>query len=917
MLSKQEIIFIDGHALAFRAYHALIKTNLHTKDNVPTWAAYGFSKILFDIIKKFKPYYIVVAFDVSKKTFRNEIYPEYKANRGETPEEFLIQLPFITQIINAFEIPIFELDNYEADDLIGTLSIQANKIGLKSHIITGDQDLIQLVNENTFVYLPNRNDSTLKKFGINETIEKYQIGPQQIVDYKALIGDKSDNIPGIFGLGPKTAIKLLNQFNDLENIYKNLDKIESKRLKDLLVSGKDNAFLSKKLATIDVNAPINLDLNKSHLNLPNEENIRNLLNRLQFRSLLNELPEILSLFYSENKNKISNEKKININVKIIKNTDELKELSNLIKKLKYFSIDIETTSLDFLTNHLVGIAISLDTNNKEKICNNFQSFYIPISHINYDFNINIDDFKKEFKEIIENPNILKIGHNIKFEINVFSKYGIDLKGIKDDTYIADYLIDPNNSHALKEMAFHYLNYKMTRIEELIGKGKNALTMDYIDVEEVSRYACADSSITLELSFYLRKKLEEMNMIELYQNIEIPLIKVLSKMESEGIKIDKEHLSNLSSSLDLMLKDIESKIYQIAGKEFNINSPKQLSSILFEELKISTKGLKRGKSQAYSTDANILEKLRNEHDIVKYILDYRQISKLKSTYIDSLLEITDKNSRIHTSFNQAITSTGRLSSSNPNLQNIPIKTKLGKEIRKAFIADNNKLILSADYSQIELRLLAHYSSDPIFIDAFNNDLDIHSKTAMEIFNIKNIEDITEEQRRIAKTVNFGIIYGQSAYGLSETLNISVSEASDIIKKFNETYKYVSMYVENIIKFAQEKGYVTTLLNRRRYIPELNSSNYSVREFGKRMAINTPLQGTAADLIKLAMVKIDKYLEESNKSSKMLLQVHDELVFEVYKDELEELKVNVKNIMENIYTLNVPLKVSISIGKNWYE
>jgi len=918
MLSKNEIILIDGHSIAFRAYHALIKTNLRTKDGIPTWATYGFSKIFFNIIKQFKPYYIIVTFDVSRESFRNSIYPEYKANRGETPSDFIIQMPFIIDIIKAFEIPIFELQNYEADDLIGTLSKQASQKGIKVHIITGDQDLIQLVDENTFVYLPSREDSSLIKFTIQEAFDKYNIFPEQMIDYKALIGDKSDNIPGIFGVGPKNAIKLLNQFNSLENIYNNLDKISSKRIKELLILGKENAFLSKKLATIKRDVPIELDLDKSHLNIPKEDNIRNLLNRLNFKSLIDDLPNVLLYFYPNNNlKKTSQEKEIKLNMTIIKNEKDLENLSNKIKKLNYFSIDLETTSVNSLDTNLVGISISIVNNLENKTCSDFESFYIPISHINYQDNIQIEIFKKYFKEILENKDIGKIGHNIKFEINVFNKYCIDLKGIKDDTFIADYLINPNNSHSLKEMAFYYLEYKMTRIEELIGKGKNALTINYVNVEDVSKYACADSSITLELSFYLRKKLEEINMLDLYEKIELPLIKILSKMEIEGIKIDKNHLINLSKELNLMLIDIENKIYKLAGKEFNINSPKQLSNILFEELKISTKRLKKSKTQSYSTDASVLEKLQYEHEIVRYILDYRQISKLKSTYIDSLLEMTDKNSRIHTSFNQAITSTGRLSSSNPNLQNIPIKTRLGKEIRKSFISNNDNYILSADYSQIELRLLAHYSNEPLFIDAFNNDIDIHSKTAMEIFNVDKIDNVTEEQRRIAKTVNFGIIYGQSAYGLSETLNITVSQAYEIIKKFNETYKYIQMYVEKIIKFAQENGYVTTLFNRRRYLPELNSENYSIREFGKRMAINTPLQGTAADLIKLAMVKIDEYLTENNMKSKMLLQVHDELVFEVHKEELNDIKNNIKNIMENIYTLNVPLKVSITVGRNWYE
>lgn len=939
MSNKKHLLIIDGHALVFRSYYALFTTGMKTKDGVPSWAVYGFTKAVFDTIKSYQPDYLIVTFDTGEPTFRHHLYDLYKANRSKAPDDFVIQMPFINEIVEALEIPVFQMVGFEADDLIGTLSRQASEKGIEVGIITGDQDLLQLTDdENISVFLPQKG-SDIKKFGKAEVIEKYGVTPKQFIDFKAIKGDSSDNIPGISGIGEKGALKLLLEYGSLENIYNSIDKMKANKQREYLINDKESAFLFQKLVTIERFVPIEIDLEKCKTQIHDKSNIERVLNKLNFRTMVSTLPKLFSSLKHEQSNleKISiedegddlwfdfneqehSQAKLELNLKIIKNIEELKALVDDLNSLPYFSIDLETTGLISLNTEIVGISISHDKNVEEKKAAKFNTFYIPLQHIDSE-NLDIDETIKILKPVLENEKVLKIGHNLKYEINVFSLYGINLKGIKDDTYIASYVLNPSSNHGLKDLAKSCFHYFMTEISELIGKGKTQITMKEVTAEKAADYAGADAAVTLELSFFLREKMKysEENITKLYEEIELPLVKVLADMEESGIKVDQKHLDDLSKRLTDLATNIEARVYVLAGKTFNINSPKQMSQVLFEDLKISPKGVKKNKNSSYSTDAGVLEKLAGEYEIVNHILEYRQIMKIKSTYADSLSSIINsKTGKIHTSFNQAVTTTGRLSSSDPNLQNIPIKSELGKEIRKAFvISDENHVLITADYSQIELRLLAHYTQDPAFLDAFNNNKDIHAKTISDILGI-DLSLVTPDMRRIGKTVNFGIIYGQTAYGLSEGLKIPVREASEIIKKFNEKYTSIVKYTEEMVHFAEEHGYVKTLFGRQRYIPDIGSTNRAMREFAKRTAINTPLQGTAADLIKIAMIKVDKALKDAGLKTKMLLQVHDELVFEAPIEEKEIATNLIKNVMESVSPeITVPLDVSVHDGNSWIE
>lgn len=939
MSNKKHLLIIDGHALVFRSYYALFTTGMKTKDGVPSWAVYGFTKAVFDTIKSYQPDYLIVTFDTGEPTFRHHLYDLYKANRAKAPDDFVIQMPFINEIVEALEIPVFQMVGFEADDLIGTLSRQASEKGIEVGIITGDQDLLQLTDdENISVFLPQKG-SDIKRFGKAEVIEKYGVTPKQFIDFKAIKGDSSDNIPGISGIGEKGALKLLLEYDSLENIYNNIDKMKANKQREYLINDKENAFLFQKLVTIERFVPIEIDLEKCKTQIHDKSNIERVLNKLNFRTMVSTLPKLFSSLKHEQSNLEKNssedegddlwfdfndqehgQAKLELNLKIIKNIDELKSLVDDLNSLPYFSIDLETTGLISLNTEIVGISISHDKNVEEKKAAKFNTFYIPLQHIDSE-NLDIDETIKILKPVLENEKVLKIGHNLKYEINVFSLYGINLNGIKDDTYIASYVLNPSSNHGLKDLAKSCFHYFMTEISELIGKGKTQITMKEVTAEKAADYAGADAAVTLELSFFLREKMKysEENITKLYEEIELPLVKVLADMEEAGIKVDQKHLDDLSKRLTDLAANIEARVYVLAGKTFNINSPKQMSQVLFDDLKISPKGVKKNKNSSYSTDAGVLEKLAGEYEIVNHILEYRQIMKIKSTYADSLSSIINsKTGKIHTSFNQAITTTGRLSSSDPNLQNIPIKSELGKEIRKAFvISDENHILITADYSQIELRLLAHYTQDPAFLDAFNNNKDIHAKTISDILGI-DLSLVTPDMRRIGKTVNFGIIYGQTAYGLSEGLKIPVREASEIIKKFNEKYTSIVKYTEEMVHFAEEHGYVKTLFGRQRYIPDIGSTNRAMREFAKRTAINTPLQGTAADLIKIAMIKVDKALKDAGLKTKMLLQVHDELVFEAPIEEKEIATNLIKNVMESVSPeITVPLDVSVHDGNSWIE
>jgi DNA polymerase-1 len=936
--TSKQLIIIDGHGIIFRAYHALSRSNLTALDGMPTGMIFGFCSILFEIIEKYKPHYLIMTFDTSKN-FRKEIYPEYKATREKPKDDLLQQMPFAYDIVEAFDIPIFQMEGFEADDLIGTLANKAADQGLDVKIMTGDRDIFQLIRDGITVYLPQKGVGELKENNFDECVEYFGVRPDQVIDFKGIKGDASDNIPGVSGIGDVGAKKLIQEFGSVEKIYENIDKVKPEKIKEKLLADKANAFLSKQLATIKTDIELDFDLEKCVMSRPDETKILEIFRKLGFKKFINELPKVLNnfkagidindssndddeLWFNFNEEEHGQEQ-LNLNVNIVDSIEKLKNLVNDLSTLEYFSIDLETNSIDSLQAQIVGISISHDKDVETKRAANFHIFYIPTMHnLEEDpiKSLDINEVLDLLKPILENKKIGKIGHNLKYEINVFSNYNVHLRGIKDDTIIADYLINSSSTHALKEISKTHLHYFMTPISELIGTGKNAITMDKVLTYDSAQYAGADSAVTLELAFYLKDKMNELDVTKLYNEIELPLIPVLADMEQQGINISGKILKDLSLKIKDMMEKTEKRIYDLAGKEFNINSPKQLSIVLFEDLQIPPKGVKKNKTTGYSTDAGVLEKLAGEYEIVNHIMEYRQLGKIKSTYADSLTNlINPKTGKIHTSYNQTIATTGRLSSTDPNLQNIPIKTELGREIRRAFIASRaDDVIITADYSQIELRILTHYTKDPTFTEAFKHDLDIHSRTAMDIFKLNDISEVTPELRRMGKTVNFGIVYGQSAFGLSEKLNISVKEASEIIKKFNETYTSIAEYVIKMSKFGEENGYIKTLFNRRRYIPEINSTNRTLREFGKRTAINTPIQGTAADLIKIAMIRVHDKLEQSGLRTKMLLQVHDELVFESPKEEVEQVKVLITEIMENVFPeIDIPLDVSVHVGNSWVE
>lgn len=982
---QKTLILIDGHALAFRSYFALERTGMKTSDKEPTWAVFGFFKAIFDLLKNttISPDCIAVTFDVSHHTFRTECYTEYKANREAMPDTLQSQMKLIMEGLNAFNIPIYTKEGFEADDVIGTISYRASKLGHRTVILTGDQDAFQLIDRegSVCVLIPSKGE--LVEYDWSRVYNKLGVYPDQVIDYKALRGDTSDNIPGIRGIGEKTAVKLLDRFQTLDNVLAHIDDVEGKALKEKLKNGVEDAKMSYYLATIKKDVDIDFDFEKTKLEMPDVEQVSEFLKRVQFFSFLKNLPEILRPFSvcalasrPENidsadmkKQQMADEKLIDfISLKDGKNIEkepvdvpvqivqpaqqqlglfaqpvavqntlvnerktiveqkDFEELVEVLKKQTLIAIDTETTSINPLEADLVGISIAYNeeiqaADSKVVIKSDkgqTKSFYIPVFH-KVGEQLDMDYVLQGLKPVFEDPAIFKTFQNAKYEINTLLKYDIHFEGIIFDTMLASYVNDPSRKHGLKVQAAENLDYFMTEIDELIGKkGKNQITMDNVSIEECSDYACDDAFVTLELTRFWQNKLDEDGKKLLYE-IEVPVSLVLAKMEAKGVALDTPYLSELSVELDNNLKDIEEQVYSLAGERFNINSPKQVGIILFEKLGIEHKTKKRG-AQKFSTDAKVLEELAKEYDIAKYLLQYRHYAKMKSTYVDALPDlISYVDGRIHTNYNQTVTVTGRLSSSNPNLQNIPIRTQLGSRIRKAFVPENktSQVLLSADYSQIELRLLAHCSGDENLINAFNSGEDIHAQTAANVFGVK-LSEVTKDMRGKAKAVNFGIVYGQTRWGLAASLGISNAEAQMFIDKYFETYPKVKEYMENSIQEAYRNGYATTIYGRKRYLlDELMSSNHNIKEFAQRAAINTPLQGAASDLIKLAMIDLDKKLEEHNLKSKMIMQVHDELILETYKDELEQVKILTKEAMEMKQPLKVPLVVDMEYGSSWFE
>ena len=906
MTKKEKLFLIDGNSYCYRAFYAI--KELRNSKGKPTNAVYGFILMLRKLLEKEKPAYIGVAFDLKGPTFRHEQFEDYKVHRKPMPDDLISQMGLIKETISAYNIPIFEKQGFEADDILATIAKKMSKQGVDVYIVTGDKDMLQIVDKNIKVYSTHKDELVYDSEAVKERFSG--LGPENITDFIALAGDATDNIPGVMGIGEKTAIELIKEFGSLDNLYKNLDKIKSESRKNMLSEQEDNARMSKELATVDSEVPIEIDADIMRSTGPNSEKLLAIFKELEFKNFAREIASCNSEVHKE------------ANYKTISMPEDFRDFIKELKTKKEFVLDIETTSERPMEAELVGISFCW----KEG-----EAHYISLIPCGSRFNpipqgygawvegsregVEIEYALKQLKPILENESIKKIGQNIKYDKLVLSNYGVEVKGVSYDTMIASYLLNPSGmSHGLDDLAFEYLDHKMTSIDELLGSGKKKVTMDKVDVEKVSMYSCEDSDVTLRLKNVFEKEIFKKELESLFNGIELPLIDVLGMIEKNGVKIDVDFLKETSFSMEKELSLLIKDIYRIAGEEFNINSPKQLSRILFEKLGLPI--LKKTKTGA-STDVEVLERLSSLHPLAKELLRYRELSKLKSTYVDALPELINKKTgRLHASFNQAVTATGRLSSSNPNLQNIPVKTEEGKRIRKAFIGEAGNLILAADYSQIELRILAHLSKDPELVSAFENNRDVHTHTASLIFGV-NESEVTHEMRASAKTVNFGIIYGISAFGLSKGLNIDPASAQQFIDSYFERYPAVKVYMEDKIEEARSAGYVTTLFNRRRYIPEIKTGGMREQQQAERIAINTPVQGSAADLIKIAMINIYRRMGKENLKSLMTLQVHDELVFEVPKNELDRMKTLVKEEMEGAVKLAVPIKVSVQYGKNWLE
>lgn len=903
MKKHPRLYLIDGSSYIFRAFYG-IKQVLANSKGLPTNAIYGFATMLLKIIREEKPDYLAIVFDPKGKTFRHEMFSEYKANRAETPDDLKPQIPYILDLVKAFNIVSLQQEGFEADDIIGTLSKKAEKEGFEVTIVSGDKDMMQLLTPKIKMLDTLKN----KTFGIEEVKEKFGVEPARVIEVMGLMGDSSDNIPGVPGIGPKTAIALMQEYRNIEHLLNNLHSLKKPSLKDKLSEYADQARLSKKLSTINTN--INLPVNIKEMNVKelNSKMVISLFKELEFASLLPKI-ELGNEKWIESGSKRGWKPDIDKKkYKTIFSEIELDKVINQIKNKGLLSIDLETTSVFPMKAVIVGISISIT---------DYEAHYIPVGH-NYPgapIQLSREKVLEKLKPILEDKKIKKIGQNIKYEIIVFQNAGIKINNVYFDTMIASYLINPSkHNHNLEDIALQYLNYRMTTYKEVVGLGSKEIGFNEVDVETATGYSGEDADITLRLSKKLLPVLEKDALVSLLNKVELPLSKVLAEIEIKGVKIDKNFLGKMSKNMGKDISQSMKKIFEMAGEEFNINSPKQLSGILFEKLKLPV--LKKTKT-GYSTDMSVLEQLAVDYPLPLEIISYRQLSKLKSTYIDALpCLINSKTGRIHTSFNQTVTATGRLSSSDPNLQNIPIRTESGRKIREAFIAEKNHLLLSADYSQIELRILAHLSEDAVLLEAFKKGEDIHTQTAAKVFNVfPNMID--SNMRRMAKAVNFGIIYGISPFGLSKNIGVSQKEAKKFIDNYFDLYKGVKDYLDQTVADAHKNGYVTTILNRRRYLPELTSKNRQMKEFAERIAVNTPVQGSAADLIKIAMINISKKLKDKNMKSKIILQVHDELVFEIPEKEKEIMVDLVKSEMEGVMKLKVPLIVDTYMGKNWGE
>ncbi|WP_299364973.1 DNA polymerase I [Winogradskyella sp.] len=952
MSDQKRLFLVDAYALIFRGYYAFIKNPRINSKGEDTSAIMGFMNSLLDVIKRERPDHLAVCFDKGGSVDRIEMYEAYKANRDETPEGIRTAIPHICNILEAMHIPIMVKEGYEADDVIGTLSRQAEQEGYKVFMVTPDKDFAQLVTDNIFMYKPVFGGG-YETWGIPEVQKKFEVeNPLQVIDFLGMMGDSSDNIPGLPGVGEKTAKKFINQFGSMEGLLASTDQLKGK-MKEKIEANGELGLLSKKLATIMLDVPVEFDAKDFELDHPDIEKVKEIFQDLEFRRLTENFlktfatetpatttaeptqkqeapkttPKVtpkeqkaagagqFSLFATGDSNGSATETSSAYTRKTAETTSHFYQsiASGMATKLFVKNLmsqssvcfDTETTSINPLQAELVGIAFSWEAG---------KGFYMPFPEDRSEAQTLIEELRPFF----ESESIEKIGQNLKYDIKVLAKYNVEVKGKLFDTMLAHYLINPDMRHNMDVLAETYLNYTPISITELIGKkGKNQLSMRDVPLEKQTEYAVEDADITLQLKEHFEKELSEANTQKLFDDIEIPLLRVLADMELEGINLDKDFLGLLSKELDTDIANLEKRIYEAAGEEFNIASPKQLGVILFEKMKLVDKP-KKTKTGQYSTAEDVLSYLAKDHEIIQNILDFRGLSKLKSTYVDALPQQVEENTgRVHTDYMQTVAATGRLSSNNPNLQNIPIRTERGRQVRKAFVPKNEDYtLLAADYSQIELRIIAALSEEENMIQAFKNGEDIHASTASKVFNVP-ISEVTREQRSNAKTVNFGIIYGVSAFGLSNQTNLTRSESKELIETYYATYPKLRNYIQDQVDFARDNGYVQTVLGRRRYLKDINSRNAVVRGAAERNAVNAPIQGSAADIIKIAMINIHKRLNEGEYKTKMLLQVHDELVFDVYKPELENIKMLIKTEMENAYELAVPLDVDLDIGDNWLE
>lgn len=939
MSQPKRLFLLDAYALIFRGYYAFIKNPRINSKGLDTSAIMGFMNSLLDVIKREQPHYLAVAFDKGGSVARSEVFPEYKANRDETPEAIRIAIPYIHQILEAMHIPIIEVPGIEADDLIGTLAKQAEKEGYQVFMVTPDKDYAQLVSENIFMYRPARMGNGIEIWGVNEVKEKFEIEhPDQVIDFLGMMGDAVDNIPGLPGVGEKTAKKLLAEFGSMENLLANTDKLKGK-MKEKIEASKELGLLSKQLARIMLDCPVTFHAESFELSQPDIEKTEAIFLDLEFRRMKEQFEKIFQNGTKEAEPVQETQNKATNYAPIGEKQFSLFEVGDSEEKMTdagyyaqlattrhfYQSIegklavsllvqtlmrqtevcfDTETTSLNAQEAELVGIAFSFEKGS---------AFYVPFPENQAD----AQELVNQFRPFFESETIVKVGQNLKYDIKILKRYHIEVKGFLFDTMIAHYLINPDMRHNMDVLAETYLKYSPKPIEELIGKkGKGQKSMRQVSLDEIKEYAGEDADITYQLKEVFAHRLQQTKTENLFIELESPLVQVLADMEAEGIRLDLDYLKQLSGELAADAQKLEQQIYEKAGETFNLASPKQLGDILFEKLKIGGPKPKKTKTGQYATGEEVLSYLANEHQIVKDILEWRQVVKLQNTYVDALpLQVDAGTNRVHTDYMQAVAATGRLSSNNPNLQNIPIRTERGQKVRKAFIARNEDyVLLSADYSQIELRIIAALSEEPNMITSFNNNEDIHRSTAAKVFNVA-LEEVTREQRSHAKTVNFGIIYGVSAFGLSNQTSLSRAESKELIDTYYTTYPKLKAYIQNQIEFAREYGYVQTVLGRRRYLKDINSQNAVVRGAAERNAVNAPIQGSAADIIKIAMINIHKRLEKEQLQTKMLLQVHDELVFDVPVKELEQVTPIIKYEMENAFSLAVPLEVEIGTGLNW--